>query len=127
MIKSAILNKDVETLSILRVLKGEIERNEQTSKGKIDLSDSDIINIVKKLAQGVKDTNGSVTELTVLESFLPKQLSEAELTSLVSDFVQANSVSLKDMGHIMSYFKSNYGGQYDGKLLSEIVKRLLIV
>ena len=48
-LKSAMKAKEAGKLSILRVLKGEIERSEQTSSGKIELSDADIIKQVKKL------------------------------------------------------------------------------
>lgn len=124
-IKVAMRDKDTETLSILRVLKGEIERNEQTSKGKIELSDADIVAIAKKLLQSSKDTGASATEISVLESFVPKQMTESELTELTNDYIKSNNLSLKDMGVIMNHFKNTYSGQYDGKVLSGIVKTIL--
>jgi len=45
-IKSAMKNKETQKLGVLRVLKGEIERNEQTSKGKVELADVDIVALV---------------------------------------------------------------------------------
>lgn len=124
-IKVAMRDKDVETLSILRVLKGEIERNEQTSKGKVELSDADIVAIAKKLLQSSKDTGASATEISVLESFIPKQMTESELTELTNDYIRSNNLSIKDMGVIMNHFKNTYSGQYDGKVLSGIVKNIL--
>lgn len=124
-IKVAMRDKDAETLSILRVLKGEIERNEQTSKGKVELSDADIVAIAKKLLQSSKDTGASATEISVLESFVPKQMTESELTELTNDYIKSNNLSLKDMGVIMNHFKNTYSGQYDGKVLSGIVKTIL--
>jgi uncharacterized protein len=124
-IKVAMRDKDVETLSILRVLKGEIERNEQTSKGKVELSDADIVAIAKKLLQSSKDTGASATEISVLESFVPKQMTESELTELTNDYIRSNNLSIKDMGVIMNHFKNTYSGQYDGKVLSGIVKTIL--
>jgi uncharacterized protein YqeY len=125
LIKVAMRDKDAETLSILRVLKGEIERNEQTSKGKVELSDADIVAIAKKLLQSSKDTGASATEISVLESFVPKQMTESELTELTNDYIRSNNLSLKDMGVIMNHFKNTYSGQYDGKVLSGIVKTIL--
>jgi uncharacterized protein YqeY len=125
LIKAAMLNKDAESLTILRVLKGEIERNEQTAKGRVELTDPDIVNLVKKLLQSVKESGGTDKEITILESFLPKQLTEAELKGLVVEYVSANNLTAKDMGSIMSYFKQTYNGQYDGKTLSVIVKELV--
>jgi uncharacterized protein YqeY len=124
LIKAAMLNKDAESLTILRVLKGEIERNEQTAKGRVELTDPDIVNLVKKLLQSVKESGGTDKEITILESFLPKQLTEAELKGLVVEYVSANNLTAKDMGNIMAHFKQTYNGQYDGKTLSVIVKEL---
>jgi uncharacterized protein YqeY len=124
LIKAAMLNKDAESLTILRVLKGEIERNEQTAKGRVELTDADIVNLVKKLLQSVRESGGTDKEITILESFLPKQLTEAELKGLVVKYLSANNLTVKDMGNIMAYFKQTYNGQYDGKALSVIVKEL---
>ena len=125
LIKAAMLNKDAESLTILRVLKGEIERNEQTAKGRVELTDPDIVNLVKKLLQSVKESGGTDKEITILESFLPKQLTETELKGLVVEYVSANNLTAKDMGNIMAHFKQTYNGQYDGKTLSVIVKELV--
>ena len=86
-IKTAMKNKDTQRLGVLRVLKGEIERNEQTSKGKVELADVDIVALVKKSIQGIKETNNDEFEIEVLETYLPKQLSNFELTKLVKEFL----------------------------------------
>lgn len=119
-LKTAMKEKNTAKLSILRVLKSEIERNEQTSNGKIELPDGDVIKIVKKLIEGIKETTANEIEISTLENYLPKQLSETEIRSLVG------MLSFNDMGAIMKHFKSMYDGRYDGKLLSTIVKEKLI-
>lgn len=115
-IKVAMKAKDSGKLSILRVLKSEIERNEQSSAGKIDLSDADVIKIVKKMVDGVKETTNNTTELEILEAYLPQQLSEEKIREIIG------SLTLTNMGEIMKYFKTNFDGQYDGKLVSNIAK-----
>lgn len=123
---TAMKTKDTTTLNVLRVLKGEIQRAEQSSSGKIELSDADIIKLVKKSIDGINETNGDQSEIAVLEKYMPKQMSESEISSLVSPLILANGYnSPKDMGKIMGYFNQNHAGQYDGKLLSEVVKNLL--
>lgn len=125
-IKSAMKNKESQKLGILRVLKGEIERNEQTSKGKIELSDNDIVALVKKSIQGVKETTNDEFEITVLEGYLPKQLSNLEMTKLVKEFLSSEENGGNvNMGTVMGHFKANYAGRYDGKELSLIVKSLM--
>lgn len=57
-------------------------------------------------------------EQTVLESYMPSQLSEQEILTIIKD------QALADLPSIMKHFKSNYLGKYDGKKLSEIAKGL---
>ena len=117
-LKTAMKTKDTARLSVLRVLKSEIERNEQSSKGKIELSDVDIPKVIKKMVAGVKETTKDPIELEVLEAYLPQQLSEDKIKEII------DLLSVKDMSTIMKHFSANYTGQYDGKMLSDIVRKL---
>ena len=119
-LKTAMKEKNAVKLSVLRVLKSEIQRTEQGANGKVDLTDGDIIKIVKKLSEGIKETTKNQDELEVLEAYLPKQLTVDEMRKIIS------LLSIKDMGQIMKHFKANHDGLYDGKVLSNIVKEVLI-
>jgi uncharacterized protein YqeY len=123
---AAMKAKDTATLNVLRVLKGEIQRGEQSAKGKIELSDADIVKLVKKSIDGINETGGDQSEVVVLEKYMPKQMTESEISMVVTSLIVTNGYnSPKDMGKIMGHFNQNYGGQYDGKVLSEVVKNLL--
>jgi len=124
---SAMKSKDTVTLNVLRVLKGEIQRNEQTSKGKVDLSDDDIIKIVKKMVDNINEIGESLGDIDIISKYLPQQMSESDIINKVISLIEINSYSsIKDMGKIMTYFNRNYSGQYDGKFLSEVVKSQLL-
>lgn len=121
-LKTAMKEKNAVKLSVLRVLKAEVQRSEQTANGKVELTDGDVIKIVKKLAEGIKETTKNQDELNVLEAYLPKQLSE--------DYLRGTCKNLKETGYttvgdFMKYFKTNHDGLYDGKVLSTIVKETL--
>lgn len=119
---TAMKVKNIAARDILRVLKGEIERNEQSSKGKVDLSDGEIISIIRKLVENSQDVN----EIEVLEGYLPVQLDTKEVTAYAKAFISANDLTTpRDMGRVMGFFKQNHAGTYDGKELSGIVKELL--
>lgn len=60
-----------------------------------------------------------------LEKVQSKQMSKEELESIARTYATDNSLGKSDIGKMMSYFKSNYDGQYDGKELSLIVKSIL--
>lgn len=121
-LKSAMKAKNTTVLSILRVMKGEIERSEQTSNGKVEVGDAEIIKIVKKLIDGIKETTNNQEELDVLNVYLPTQLSPTQMEDIVKE-LRLNGV--QSMGEIMKYFKSEHDGTYDGKTLSTIIKNLI--
>jgi uncharacterized protein YqeY len=118
-LKNAMKEKNTTKLSILRVLKSEIERNEQTSNGKVDLSDGDIVKLIKKMVEGIKETTNNKVELAVLEDYLPKQLTEANIRNLIAEI---KTMGKTEIGDIMKFFKTNYDGKYDGKLVSQLAK-----
>ena len=65
-------------------------------------------------------------ELSVINEYLPTQMSEDVLRDTIKLFIEDYSLStMKDMGKIMSYMKNNFDGEYDGKLASTITKELL--
>jgi len=125
-LKLAMKARDSLKLASVRMIKSEVDRAEQTATGKIELSDGDIMKIIKKLVEGVKETTNLQAEIEIYESYLPKQFTESEMKSIVleiKDKIGLNSA--KDMGKLMTYFKLNYEGQYDGKMLSSIAKEML--
>lgn len=121
-LKTAMKEKNAVKLSALRVLKSEVQRLEQSATGKVELTDSDIIKLAKKLIEGVKETTNNQEELAVFEGFLPKQLSEAEMRTVVKVIKQSGA---SNVGDYMKYFKQHHDGLYDGKTLSNIVKEVL--
>ena len=125
-LKRAMKEKNEPAKNALRVLKGEIERGEQSSKGKIDLTDQDIVFIAKKIAEGIKEVGGDTKELEAIEAYVPKQMSEEQIRSIVEAEVMTNGYnSMSDIRHIMQLFKENHAGQYDGKTVSTIFKETL--
>jgi uncharacterized protein YqeY len=61
-------------------------------------------------------------EIAIIEEFLPKQLSAAELEKVLGDYKSSTPGAV--MGTAMKFLKDNYAGQYDGKSASEIAKRV---
>lgn len=122
-LKSAMKSKDTNKMSILRVLKGEIERLGQDANGRVEVTDGEIVKLVKKILEGIKQTKYIQDEIDALELYLPKQMSEAEM-KLITRKVRESGAS--NVGDFMKYFKANHDGEYDGKALSIIVKEVLV-
>ena len=137
-LKSALLARDAERLSTLRLLKSavgyaQIERKTDT------LPDAEVVAIihkeVKKRREAVEqyDKGGrpelaakESREITVLESFLPRPLSSEELEQLVRDAIQeTGAVGRKQMGQVIKAVQAKAAGRAEGKVISEQVTKLL--
>lgn len=116
--KTAMLNKDTERLSLLRVIKGEINREAK------ELSDDRVIAIIRKMKENAEMMNNQV-EIKILNEYLPVMLGEKQIETLVLGIITKNGYTgMKDMGKVMTELKV-YGGQIDGKIASGIVKKIL--
>lgn len=113
--------KDMVTKDFLGVLKTEVTRESKTP------DDAYIVSKIKSMIKNAADTNSlTKDELDILNSYLPKQLTEDELRTVIGLVIMKEGLTtMKDMGKIMGWLKSNYDGQYDGGLASKIIKEQL--
>jgi len=136
--KSAMLAKDANRLSTLRLLKSVIgyllvERKTET------LPDAEFVSIVQKEVKKRRDAIEQYekggrpelaakekTEIPVLEAFLPKALSPEELEQLVKTTItETGATSKKDMGSVIKAIQAKAAGRADGKTISGLVGKLL--
>ena len=137
-IKSAMLARDAERLNALRMLKSAIGYV-QIEKKTDTLSDADFIAVVQREVKKRRDSAEQFTsggrpelaekeqsEIIVLETFLPKQLSAGELEALVRATIQeVGATDKKQMGAVMKAVKAKVAGRADGKTISGLVSKLL--
>jgi len=138
-IKTAMLAKNKEELTALRSVKSLIllAETEKGSSGEISL---DMENkLLMKAAKQRKESaeifqkegredlaKKELFELEVISRYLPKQLSEEEVsTELKKVIEQVGAKGPQDMGKVMGVATKQLAGKADGKLISEIVKKLL--
>ena len=138
-IKSALKNRNRTELSVLRMLASEIKNRKIADLVKGELDDDKILGLIRKMARQHAESIESFEkggredlvekekeELLVLEGFLPRQMSESEMVSLVEEAVkETGAASMRDMGAVMNLVISKAKGRADGKAISEIVKRKL--
>jgi len=123
-LKSAMLAKNEYKKSILRVLIGEFNR-----VGKV-VDDAKAQSIIKKMVENATENGklsskgeSSLFEIAILNEYLPKQLTTDQLTMHISQLIEDKGyTSVKDMGKIMGDLKNQFGGQYDGRLASDLIK-----
>ncbi|MFT6828327.1 MAG: hypothetical protein ACJA2S_004217 [Cyclobacteriaceae bacterium] len=138
-IKSAMLEKRKDDLKALRAIKSMILLAE-TEKGNSEgiTEDTEMKLLVKAVkqrrdsAQIYKDQNREdlyaieMDEVAVIEQYLPKQLSEAELEAAIKDVIaQVGANGPQDMGKVMGAASKALAGKADGKAISTVVKNLL--
>ena len=137
-LKQAMKAKDQNTLRGLRAIKASLLLL-QTQEGGGDVTEKDEMEALVKMAKQRKDSikifndQGRTDlskieeeELSVIEKFLPAQLTsvqvEAEVKSIIT---QLGASSMRDMGKVMGMANGKLKGKADGKLIADIVKGLL--
>ena len=138
-IKSAMIAKDKTRLSALRAIKSLILLEETKSGAKAEITEEDELKILTKAAKQRKDTaeiyeqqgradllEVEMAELAIIQEFLPKALTEEEITAAIQAIiVQTGASSPKDMGRVMGVASKELAGKADGKVIAEKVKALL--
>lgn len=136
-LKQAQLARDGVKVSTLRLLLSEI-KNGEIQKGS-DLSEDEVVSIVgreikkrKEAAHGFRSgdreeqAQKEEAELKVLETYLPAQLSNEQLTKIVEEAIsEIGAKSITDMGRVMGVVMGRVKGQADGSSISLIVKERL--
>ena len=138
-IKEAMKAKDAGRRDTLRNVK-KVFLEAKTAPGANDeLSDADALKILQKLAkqgresaeiftqQGRADlAENELAQVRVLEEYLPKQLSEAELESALRAIITELGVTeAREMGKVMGVATKQLAGKADGKAISAMVKKIL--
>ncbi len=137
-LKAAMLAKDADRLSTLRLLKAAL--GYLAIEKKVDsLPDAEFIAVVQKEVKKRRDSieqfekggrpelaAKELAEITVLEGFLPQALSAEELESLIRQVIaETGAASKKDMGPVIKAVQSKAAGRADGRAISTLVGKLL--
>ena len=137
--KAAMKEKDQTALAALRAIKSEILLAQTASGSQEGLTEADEIKLLSKLVKQRKDSAAIFSEqgrndlaepelaqAEVISQFLPAQLSEEEITAVVTATIaQLGASGMKDMGKVMGASSKELAGKADGAVLSKIVKELL--
>ena len=138
-LKEAMKAKDTVALESLRAIKSAILLARTEAGASEELSEADELKLLQKLVKQRKDSAAIYTQqgrndlaepelaqMAVIEKFLPAQLSEAEVEEALKGIIaQVGATSPKDMGKVMGAATKQLAGKADGKLISDIVKKLL--
>ena len=138
-IKKAMLAKEKIRLEALRGIKKEF-LEAKTAKGSDGtLSDETAVRILQKMVKQRKDSaqifkeqnraelaENELAEVAVIETYLPKQLTDEELTATIKQIIaDTGAKDGKDMGKVMGVASKQLAGKIEGRLISEKAKTLL--
>lgn len=126
--KEALKNKDSVKRDLLRVVKSEISKLENTTSGVKDFSDSDTMKLLSSMINNLKliNTEESNKEIEILSAYLPKQLDETEVSTIINKIISENSFSTKkDTGNVIKLFNEKYSGSFDSKRLGSLIGQIL--
>lgn len=139
-IKDAMRSRNQIELDTLRSIKAAILL-EKTQKGALEiLEKSTELKILQKLHKQRKESadvfnqqnrpdlaEQELLQAAIIEQYLPEKISEEELIAIIKDVInQVGGKSMSDMGKVMGLATSKLAGKADGKVISNIVRSLLI-
>lgn len=137
-IMAAMKAHDNVRLNAVRAIKSAILLAKTSGSGS-ELTDGDIVKLIQKLVKQHKEsaelyTQGGRPELaeneleesSFMEEYLPKQLSEAEVTEIIKGIIaEVGACAPSDMGKVMGVATKRLAGLAEGRLISTIVKQCL--
>ena len=140
-IKAAMKAKEKVRLETVRNIKKVILEEEVNAReaGKESLTETQEMDLLARLAKQRRDSIKQYTqagrqeladqeaaELAIIEGYLPKQLSDDEISQIIDEvIVQVGASSAKDMGKVMGISTKKLMGKADGKMISTIVREFL--
>ena len=135
--KLALKAQDKSALKAIRMILGAIKQKEIDER--IDLDDTQVMAVIQKMVKQRKDSISQFSdagrtdlveveeaELSIINNYMPKQLSEAEIeAAVVKAISDSGADSMKDMGKLMGILKGQLDGQADMGLVSQLIKSKL--
>ena len=141
--KQALKNKDQIALGTMRLILAALKDRDIAARGNGNpdgISDDEIFGLLQTM---IKQRNESAkmyrdgsrpaladaeeAEIAIIKGFLPTQLNDEEMQAAIDSAIdQADASSVKDMGQVMGFLKSNYAGQMDFSVASQAVKAALL-
>ncbi len=136
-LKTAMKDKNIIRKNVVQMVRAAILQVEKDKQ--IEVTDEQITEIIAKEAKKRRDSIADYEksgrqdlldqikeEITILEEYLPKQLSVEEIEVAVKEIInETGASSMKDMGLVMKTAKEKLGASADGKTINEVAKKLL--
>jgi uncharacterized protein YqeY len=135
--KAAMRSGEKERLGVIRMITAAIKQREVDER--ITLDDTQVLSVLEKMIKQRKESvalfqsgnrqdlaDKEAAEITLLQGYLPSQLSDAELDALIGEAIAATgAASIKDMGKVMGLIKGKAQGRADMAAVGAKIKARL--
>ena len=136
-VKDAMRAREKSRLATIRLVTAAIKQREVDER--IELDDAQVLAVLDKMVKQRRESISQfekagrddlilqeASELEIIQSYLPEQLTEAEITALIDAAMEATgAASIKDMGKVMSQLKPKLQGRADIGAVSAMIKARL--
>lgn len=138
-LKQAMRNRDDIAKLTLRAVKTALTEASKSGSGEHSLNDEQVMAVIQREAKRRREAAAEYdklnatqlaeqerAELAILEHYLPRQLSESEVEIIAHEVIAATgATSVRDLNKVMPVMMGRVAGVADGKMVSQVVKRLL--
>lgn len=138
-LKQAMREQDTIAKFALRAVKTALTEATKTGSGDLILNDDQVMAVIQREAKRRREAAAEYdkvgatvpgdqerAELAILERYLPRQLSEAEVEAIAREVIATTgATSVRDLNKVMPVMMGRVAGVADGKLVSQVVKQLL--
>ena len=141
-LKAAMKSKDTARLATLRLINAAIKDREIAARGEgldPNLSDADLIAVMTRMVKQRRDSarayeeavrldlaEKELAEIVVIESFLPRQMTDDEVQAAIDAVIaRTGASSVRDIGAVMAALKADFAGQMDFGRAGALVKARL--
>ena len=136
-LKTYMREKNVNKKNAVQMVRTAVLQIEKDKQ--VEVTDEQILEIISKEVKKRKDSLADFEkagredliaqteeEISVLEEYLPKQLTDDELESKIKEIIEkVGATTIKDMGAVMKEAKAEIGAAADGKRINEVVRKIL--
>lgn len=132
-------SKDDLKTTTLRMMKSAVKNAEIAKRGKGDLTEDDIMGVLSTMVKQRKESaeqyekanrkdlaDKENSEISIIQEYLPKQLTTEELAAIIKSTIQETGVTgMKEIGKLMKELMPKVKGKADGKLVNHLIKEIL--
>lgn len=136
---TSMKSKDELKTTTLRMIKSAAKNAEIAKRGKGDLTEEDIMGVLSTMVKQRKESaeqyekanrkdlaDKENTEISIIQEYLPKQLTTEELDAIIKSTIQETGVTgMKEIGKLMKELMPKVKGKADGKLVNQRIKEIL--